>query len=122
LRASNIRFLLALSLALGVITACAGGTSSGSGTHPTKPLVIGFIADFSGVGAFYGPEGKNVAQLAVDDINKAGGVFGRPVRLAIGDAASNPQQELSEGQRLVKGDFGQIARVPRPRRGCCRFQ
>lgn len=101
LRGSNIRFLLALSLGLSLVGGCAGGTSSNSSTHPTKPLVIGLVDDFSGVEGFYGPESKNVAQLAVDDVNKAGGVWGQPVKLVIGDAASNPQQELSEGGRLV---------------------
>ena len=97
MRRSSVSLLVALSLGAALVGACAGGGSSSTSNHPNKPLVIGLVDDFSGVEGFYGPESKNVAQLAIDDINKAGGLSGRPVKLVIGDAASNPQQELSEG-------------------------
>lgn len=101
MRASNVTFLLATSVLVSLVGACGGGSTSNSSNHPNKPLVIGVVVDFSGQGAFYGPESKNASLLAVDDINKAGGVFGQPVKVVFGDGASNPQQELSEGQRLV---------------------
>jgi branched-chain amino acid transport system substrate-binding protein len=104
---------VALAMCVVVISASCGSGSSGSSggagaSHPTKPLIIGLVDDFSGVEGFYGPESKLVSQLAIDDINAAGGVWGQPVKLVIGDGASNPQQELSEAQRLINVEGAQV--------------
>ncbi len=69
--------------------------------RPTTPLKIGMVGDFTGQAGAYGQPSKNAAQLAVDDVNAAGGLWGKPVELLFGEASSNPQQALSEAQRLV---------------------
>ena len=48
-------------------------------------LKIGGIFPLTGELADYGPAAKSGAELAIDEINKAGGVLGSPVSLSIGD-------------------------------------
>jgi branched-chain amino acid transport system substrate-binding protein len=50
-----------------------------------EPLRIGFIGGMSGRVADLGIGGRNGAQLAVDDLNAAGGIGGRTVELVIRD-------------------------------------
>jgi branched-chain amino acid transport system substrate-binding protein len=77
----------------------AGGTMAED--HPTTALKIGMVGDFTGQAGAYGQPSKNAAQLAIEDVNAAGGLWGKPVELLFGEASSNPQQALSEAQRLV---------------------
>ncbi|MCZ2807285.1 ABC transporter substrate-binding protein [Modestobacter sp. VKM Ac-2983] len=50
------------------------------------PLVIGTLLPLTGNLAFLGPPEVAAAQLAVNEINEAGGVLGQPVQLVEGDS------------------------------------
>jgi len=50
------------------------------------PLVIGSLTPQTGSLAFQGPQQLAALQLAVDDVNAAGGVLGQPVQLTTGDS------------------------------------
>ena len=65
-------------------------------------LKIGYLADFSGPLAEFGPVIQQGVELAIAHINAAGGVFGRPVELAIGDTGLDPTQGVEEARRLVE--------------------
>ena len=66
------------------------------------PLRIGFLADFSGPIAEFGPPIKTGADLAIKHINAAGGVLGQDVLLAaIGDTMLDPVQGAEEARRLI---------------------
>ncbi len=63
-----------------------------------KEVVIGVL------GPMKLPEGtaeKNAAQLAVEEINKQGGILGLPVKLVVGDTKLNPDAAASEMRRLA---------------------
>jgi branched-chain amino acid transport system substrate-binding protein len=65
------------------------------------PLKIGLLGPLTGALAPFGPDYVNTANLALDHINAAGGVLGRPVQLAIGDTGTAPEQGVAEARRLV---------------------
>lgn len=66
------------------------------------PLRIGFLADFSGPIAEFGPPIQTGAELAIKHINAAGGVFGQDVILAAtGDTMLDPVQGAEEARRLI---------------------
>ena len=67
-----------------------------------EPLTIGFLADFSGPLAEFGPEILNGVVLAVQHLNQAGGVLGRPVAIVTGDTALDPTQATEETRRLIE--------------------
>jgi branched-chain amino acid transport system substrate-binding protein len=61
-----------------------------------EPLRIGLVAEITGQAAEAGLYTVNGAKLAVEDINKAGGVLGRPVQLQVEDSqGSNPGAVLA---------------------------
>ncbi|MBA3416594.1 MAG: ABC transporter substrate-binding protein [Chloroflexia bacterium] len=66
-----------------------------------EPLRIGTIFPFTGDLSDFGPNFYNAAELAVTQINEAGGVNGQPVELLRGDSATSPQQTVEEARRLI---------------------
>lgn len=67
------------------------------------PIKIGEINPFSGPLAKYGLELARGHELAVDEINKKGGLLGRKVELIHGDA-TNPQQAIATVEQLATRD------------------
>lgn len=65
------------------------------------PLRIGLITPLSGPQEFIGTYVKNGAEIAVDQINKAGGILGRQVVLEIRDDKANPAAALAAARELL---------------------
>lgn len=65
------------------------------------PLVIGALFPFSGSLALLGDESFRGLDLATDERNAAGGVLGRPLQLARGDA-SDQTPAADEAKRLME--------------------
>lgn len=64
-------------------------------------IVIGLIAPLTGPVAAYGEQVKNGAQVAVDEINKNGGILGETVVLKLADDGGEPKQGVSAANQLV---------------------
>jgi branched-chain amino acid transport system substrate-binding protein len=76
----SLRIVLAGMLAM---LACLG--------RATEPLKIGMVAPISGPAAELGHYESQGAKLAVEEINKAGGLLGQPIELVIeDDQTTNP--------------------------------
>ena len=71
-------------------------------TVGAEPLRIGFLADFSGPLAEFGPSIQQGVELAIKHLNDAGGVLGRPVELVSGDTGLDPTQATEEARRLIE--------------------
>jgi branched-chain amino acid transport system substrate-binding protein len=67
-------------------------------------LRIGLVGPMTGPGAQYGESMKEAAELAVNQINKAGGINGKEVLLFIEDDESNPAKAVNSMQKLVTSD------------------
>ncbi len=67
-----------------------------------EPLKIGFLADFSGPLAEFGPSIQTAVELAIKHFNDAGGVLGHPVEVVVGDTALDPTQATEEARRLIE--------------------
>ncbi len=76
---------------------CGTGVSSAG-----QPIKIGAFFALSGPAAFIGTPTRLVAEMAVDQINQAGGINGRPLELVIADTESDPQKALLAARRLVE--------------------
>jgi branched-chain amino acid transport system substrate-binding protein len=72
--------------------------------HAGAPIRLGVIAPLSGPGTSYGLGIKQGAEMAAEEINKAGGIGGRQIQLVVVDDASNPAQSVTAMQRLVSQD------------------
>lgn len=69
-----------------------------------KPLKIGTTQCLSGAAAAVGTTGLVGVQMAVDRINKNGGINGRPVELIVADDESKPDVGRRKTQKLLDED------------------
>ena len=87
--------------ALGVIGLAAATLGSPAMAQEVK---IGAVMSTTGPLQVYGEAGLKGIQLAIDEINEAGGVLGQTVTLVPADDATNPQVGVDAAQRLVNVD------------------
>lgn len=66
------------------------------------PIKLGILPSTTGPGASLGSALTLGVEVAVNEINKAGGVSGRQLQLVRGDTQSNPTTATSEAKRLIE--------------------
>ncbi len=91
-----LSFVAAGLAALVALTSCSGGNSGA--------LKIGSIGPLSGAVAVYGVECKNGIDLAVEEINAAGGVNGQMIQIVAEDDEGNPEKSVSAYKKLTTKD------------------
>lgn len=69
-----------------------------------QPIKIGAFFALSGPAAPIGTPTKLVAEMAVDQINKQGGIKGRPIELIIGDTESDPAKAATIAKKFIHAD------------------
>src|SRR6185295_18564020 len=69
-----------------------------------KPFKMGTLQPLSGVAAAGGKTALVGVQMAVDRINKAGGISGRPIELLVADYESKPDVGRRKAEKLVIED------------------
>jgi len=67
-------------------------------------IVIGSHQDLSGPIAMWGVQVKMGMEMAAKEINAAGGVYGRKIRLVIEDNAYNPAQAIMVTNKMINRD------------------
>ncbi|MFZ0613332.1 MAG: ABC transporter substrate-binding protein [Desulfobacterales bacterium] len=77
---------------------------AGSGTAAQETVKIGAFFDLSGPAAFIGTPTKLVAEMAVDKINKEGGINGKPIELVIGDTEGDPAKAVNIAKKFIYKD------------------
>lgn len=97
LRGRAAGFAAATLLVGTVVGACSSST-------PAGPITIGFFAPESGFAAADGASAYDAAQLAVKDINSAGGVNGSQIALVNYDDASDAKQAVTIATKLATQD------------------
>src|SRR5689334_12551505 len=69
-----------------------------------KPYRVGALQPLSGAAAAGGKTALVGTQMAVDRINKSGGVNGRPIELVVADYESKPAVGQRQAEKLVSED------------------
>jgi len=100
------RVILGLLAAL-VLAACGTTSSSGGGgnSYAGKTIKLGAILSITGAGGVYGPQSRDGMNLAVNEINKAGGVNGAMISLTVNDDASDKAQSARLAQTMIEQDL-----------------
>jgi branched-chain amino acid transport system substrate-binding protein len=90
----------------GATTTSAGGTASTAGsTAPTgEAIVIGAIVSITGPNSALGVQEQNVLQMMETNINAAGGVLGRPLKIVIEDDKSDSKEAVTAANKLIDED------------------
>src|SRR5688572_25694270 len=89
------------------------------GAAVAQEITVGVAGPMTGGEASFGAQLKNGAELAVADLNAAGGVLGRKLKLEIGDDACDPKQARAVAERFgslkvpfVGGHFCSSSSIP----------
>ncbi|CAK7257444.1 ABC transporter substrate-binding protein [Shinella yambaruensis] len=97
------RRMLCLSTALLTVAALAPGLA-GEAKADEAPIKLGIVAPMSGPNARYGAFSMHGAELAVKEINDAGGVNGHKIELYNADSQGTPVEGVSATRRLIDQD------------------
>jgi branched-chain amino acid transport system substrate-binding protein len=92
----RLLLLLACALAGPVLAAC------GLGAPAAPPVKVGLIAPLSGGSAASGEAIQRGLVLAIDEVNHAGGVLGRPLELVARDVANDPPAGVAALRELIE--------------------
>jgi len=102
-----LKSMLALVfVSVAVLGGCAKSDKAGKDAKST--IKIGGIFPLSGAVAIYGTEARNGVQLAVEEINAAGGINGQTVQLIAEDDEGNPEKSVSAYKLLTTRDGAKL--------------
>lgn len=90
--------------AIGSLVLAALLAFTSCGEKDSNEIVIGGIFPLSGGVAVYGVECKNGIDLAIEEINAAGGVNGKNIVLVSEDDEGNPDKTVNAYQKLTSKD------------------
>lgn len=85
-----------------LLSACSPKSSDGNGGSSDGPIRVGVISPLSGAWTVYGKAHSAGFELAVQEINEAGGTLGREWELVIVDSKTEPQIVTEQASRLVR--------------------
>ena len=91
------------ALALSVLPASAQTKVTDQGISPTE-IVIGTHQDLSGPIKVWGVPVSNGMKMAVEEINAAGGINGRKLKLILEDNGYDPKKAVLASQKMVERD------------------
>jgi urea transport system substrate-binding protein len=93
-----------ITCAMFALLLCFAGARPSSAAEPADPIRIGAVLPFSGGVELYGQQAKLGLDLAAAEINAAGGILGRPVKLIYADDKTNPDAAAGAMRSLVEQD------------------
>nr|WP_274637922.1 ABC transporter substrate-binding protein [Microbacterium bovistercoris] len=116
---SRIALTGASILALGALAGCSLSAQATGANTTSDTVTFGVSAPLTGELADYGRLWKEGFAVALDEINAAGGVDGKQVRLEWEDSQSDPKQSTAIAQKFVAdndiiaelGDFSSNASI-----------
>ena len=112
---SKAKLKLASMLACGIMagalfTGCGGGDSAGGGGGGDKKassgdeIVVGANFELTGNHAQYGANANNGFKLAIKEINDAGGIKGKKIKIVEADAKSEAAESVNAATKLISDD------------------
>jgi branched-chain amino acid transport system substrate-binding protein len=77
---------------------------TGAVARAAEPIRIGAIFSVTGPASFLGEPERNTAKMLEEDINKSGGILGRPVEIIVYDDETDATKAVTAVDRLIKKD------------------
>jgi branched-chain amino acid transport system substrate-binding protein len=96
-----------IALSLGAVTtstlaACGDSDGDSVGGSSEKTLNLGVFTDTTGALAGIGAAHTVAYKMAMDDVNKAGGVLGKPMSITFVDSESDPKAGITKVRQLLE--------------------
>jgi branched-chain amino acid transport system substrate-binding protein len=101
--AKGLGFALGFGLGAALLACGPGGGGSGDG-KTAAPIKIGHFASLTGDTATFGQSTDRGIRMAIEQINEAGGVLGRPLELISEDDRSVTEEARTAAQKLLQRD------------------
>jgi branched-chain amino acid transport system substrate-binding protein len=102
-RPGRLATLAAIAASVLALAACSSSSpAAGHGTH--APLVLGAVLSLTGSGSSEGPQQEKAIDLAVSQIDAAGGINGAQLEVLIRDDGSNPAAGAGLMRQLITTD------------------
>jgi len=96
----TIAFILSLVLSLGMLVGCSAQNKY---TSNNTEYIIGVSGPLTGGAAMYGQAVVNAAQIAIDEINAAGGLNGIKFKLVATDDMNDPTKLSTNYSSMLEG-------------------
>jgi branched-chain amino acid transport system substrate-binding protein len=94
--------LMAVLGVAAIAASCGGGEED-------KSTPVAVVGPITGQYASFGAQMKNGGELALEDINAAGGVLGKKLDLEIGDDACDPKQAVAVANQMTGNNVALVA-------------
>ena len=112
---------------LAIVTVAALGAAIATGAAAQTrgvskaEIVLGMHTDISGVAATYGVSSSNAVRMRFDELNDAGGIHGRKIKLIIEDQAYQVPKAVQACNKLINRDnvFAFVAPLGTPMNNAC---
>lgn len=101
------RIFLTISLVISVFSSFAcvqKGGESNTTTSTGDTIRVGVYGDLTGPTSSFGQSTRNGIELAVEEINKAGGINGKKIELVVEDDQGRPEQAKTVISKLINQD------------------
>jgi len=85
----------------------SGGTAAAPGGTPGvfgDTLLLGEVGSLTGSEATFGISTRNAIELAINEVNAAGGVKGKKIEIRVYDNQSKPEEAANAANRLINQD------------------
>jgi branched-chain amino acid transport system substrate-binding protein len=107
--------------AAGVWLAAAAGASAQTRGVTATEVLFGMPTDLSGVAATYGVSSSNAVKMRFDEINDAGGVNGRKMRVIVEDQGYQVPKAVQACNKLINRDkvFAFVGALGTPMNNAC---
>ena len=66
-----------------------------------ETIKVGLMSPFTGIASLYGEDISRAAAVACDEVNRDGGLLGRPLELVVVDDGSLPETAVPAAERLI---------------------
>ncbi len=103
----------AAGLTVLTLTGCGGGAKAGGAKAGGNTITLGVLAPFTGPNAQSATDLMKGVNLAVKEVNAAGGAGGKQLKVVTGDTVSDPTDAVSAASKLINADGAQIIIGPR---------
>jgi branched-chain amino acid transport system substrate-binding protein len=100
------RSFIGAAMMAGLTALCPGcqGGDKGGDKGAAAEWKVGAYLSLSGPDTQFGVDTREGIELAVDEVNKAGGVKGKPIKVLFEDDKSNPQETTNKVLQLIERD------------------
>src|ERR1700733_6672209 len=120
MKKSTMALVVTIAAAAASLVAATGASAQTRGVTPTE-VVFGMHTDLSGVAATYGVSSSNGVKMRFDEINEAGGIDGRKLKLIVEDQGYQVPKAVQACNKLINRDkvFAFVAPLGTPMNNAC---